>query len=173
VWPAVRPGSPTLKWFMATTAIVLIAVALTAGLVSSRNDFDGQPPTREAAALAKVTEWSIRIAAQPDVARVVLTSGSDSQATGTLEFSPSSRELVVVADGLKPPASGQQYGCWVLINGQRQRLGPMFFSSSDLAYWVGDVRLLADVPVGSTFGISLIDSGGSVAQPDPALSGTL
>jgi hypothetical protein len=170
---ALRPGTPVLTWIVATAAVTLIAVTLTAGLVSSRRDSGDQPPTNDAAALAQVTQWSIRIAAQADAVRVVLTSGSGSGAVGTLEFSPSSREVVVVADGLVRPAAGQQYGCWVLINGQRQRLGPMFFNGSDIAYWVGDVDLLADVPAGSTFGVSLIDPGGTVAAPDPVLSGML
>jgi hypothetical protein len=158
---------------VATAAIVLISVTLTAGIVSGGRDANDLPPANDAAALAQVAEWSIRIAVQPDSARVVLTSHPGSVALGTLEFSPSSHEIVVVADGLAQPAAGQGYGCWAMINGQRERLGPMFFSSSDIAYWVGDVDLLAHVPAGSMFGVSLVDANGTVAAPDPVLSGTL
>ena len=38
--------------------------------------------------------------------------------------------------GLTPPPAGQEYRCWVEVDGTRQRVGKMFFSQ-DLAYWVG------------------------------------
>ncbi len=170
---ALRPGSPALTWIVATAAIVLIAVTLTAGIVVSRRDADDLPRTADSAALAQVAQWSIRIAAQPDSTRVVLTSATDAAARGVLEFSPSSGEMVAVADGLAQPTLGQTYSCWVAINGQRKRLGPMFYSPTGIAYWVGDVALLAHVPTGSTFGVSLSDAGGTLATPDPVLAGTL
>jgi hypothetical protein len=170
---ALRPGSPALPWLVATAALVLIAVALTAGIVSNRRDAEDQPRSADAAALAQVAQWSIRIAAQPDSSRVVLASATDPTARGTLQFSPSSGEMVAVADGLAKPAVGQTYSCWVSIGGVRKRLGPMFYSPTGIAYWVGDVALLAHVPTGSTFGVSLSDATGTATSPDPVLAGTL
>jgi hypothetical protein len=64
-------------------------------------------------------------------------------------------------------------GRWVSIGGVRKRLGPMFYSPTGIAYWVGDVALLAHVPTGSTFGVSLSDATGTATSPDPVLAGTL
>ena len=75
---------------------------------------------------------------------------------------------MVVANGLTEPPDGQEYHCWVLIDGQRQSIGKMFFGGG-LAYWVGPSPAVADLPDGETFGVSLVDADGGIVAPDPVL----
>ena len=75
-------------------------------------------------------------------------------AAGTLLFSPSTGELVVVASGLAPARRGQEYGCWIEVDGDRTRIGKMY-SGGDIQAWAGPVDGLADVPEDATFGVSL------------------
>ena len=80
---------------------------------------------------------------------------------------------MVVANGMTDPAAGQEYRCWVEIDGTRQRLGRMNMSG-DLAYWAGAVEVLANIPPGSVFGVSLADVSNPAGGASPAvLSGTL
>ena len=78
----------------------------------------------------------------------------------------------MVATGLTPPPSGQEYRCWVEQAGQRQRVGKMFFSD-DLAYWIGPAPAVQGLVDGATFGVSLVDVTGSAVAPEPVLDGGL
>ena len=81
-------------------------------------------------------------------------------------------ELVVVANGLARPPVGQEYRCWVTIDGRRIKLGEMYFTGT-VAYWIGQVDLLGRVQPGALFGISLVDASGAPLDTDPVISGTL
>ena len=74
--------------------------------------------------------------------------------------------------GLTPPPAGQEYRCWVEVDGKRQRVGKMFFNE-DLAYWVGPAPAVAGLSTGATFGVSLVDAAGSAVDTDPVLLGEL
>src|SRR4029078_1835582 len=93
------------------------------------------PQPAKSEALGDVARWTMRVDGQPDVQRVQLASAAGSGARGTLVFSPTSTEMVIVDEGLALPAAGQEYRCWVEIDGQRARIGKMFFGGA-LAYWV-------------------------------------
>ena len=71
-------------------------------------------------------------------------------------YSPSSTELVVVAEHLAPATAGHEYRCWVDVDGKRMGIGKMFFGG-ELAYWVGDVKSVAGLPPDAKFGVSLVD----------------
>ena len=111
--------------------------------------------------------------AQADAQRVALaaTPEAPAAAIGTLLFSPSTGELVAVASDLQPEADGQEYGCWVEVDGVRTRLGKMYWAG-DLWTWAGTATGLADLPAGATFGVSLgpIGGGGDSTQ---VLAGSL
>jgi len=170
---ALRPGSPTLTWVVATAAVALIAATVTGGiLVGGHFDGDSIGGGTEVAALTQISDWTIRIAERPDARRVVLTAATG-PAAGTIDLSPGSREMVVIANGLTMPTDTQVYRCWVLIGGQRQSLGQMYFSSDGLAYWVGSVDVLARVGPGSSFGVSLVDSSAPGAANGAILTGSL
>ena len=116
---------------------------------------------------------TLRVTAQPDAQRVELaaTSGAPAAAIGTLLFSPSTGELVAVASDLTPEAAGQEYGCWVEVNGVRTRLGKMYWAG-ELWTWAGPVSGLTDLPAGATFGVSLGPVGGGT-DAAPVLTGSL
>ena len=87
---------------------------------------------------------------------------------GTLVYSPSSAELVVVADLLAPPPAGHEYRCWVDVGGRRASIGKMYFGG-ELAYWVGDVPQIAGLPSGAQFGVSLVDLAATDQPGQPVL----
>ena len=92
-----------------------------------------------------------------------LASATGTPATGSLVYSPTSTELVVVAEHLTPAPAGHEYRCWVDVDGHRTGIGKMFFGG-ELAYWVGNVKSVAGLPSGARFGVSLVDLA-STDQP--------
>jgi hypothetical protein len=135
-------------WLASLAAAIVIAVVGTTVLVGGSRD-------RQIDELREVAAWTIRVDRQPDVRHVALASIAGGGPTGTLIFSPSSADVVVVATGLTPPAAGMEYRCWVETGGTRQRVGRMFLGAG-LAYWVGTASSLTGVGRGSTFGISMV-----------------
>jgi hypothetical protein len=163
-----------LGWLAATAALVVLSVGATAAVVQSQANTAGRQASLEIAGLAKVAQWTTHLNALPGVQHVVLagrTAPDGRLPVGSIVFSPLTHQVVIVADGIAVPPPGSEYGCWVEIAGVRQRLGKMYVGE-DLGYWVGTADVLAHVPVGSVFGISLGDAG--VTGPtEPILLGTL
>jgi hypothetical protein len=122
--------------------------------------------------LASVNEWTLRVGARPDARRVPLTSTEPGGASGTLLFSPGTRELVVVADGLALPPAGHEYRCWVDVDGTRKNVGKMFFGGN-MSYWVGPVDAVAGLSGPARFGVSLVELGTGKLTAEPVLSGEL
>lgn len=187
--PAAAPGStlgstPSARRFagsmrvLASVAAVFIAVIGTGVVVSAQRDAEVAAQAAAIAradqavnALAKVSAWSIRVGAEPDAAHVALAGDAGQAARGTILFARSSGDLVVVVSDLVEPPDGQEYRCWVDIDGERRPVGRMFFGGG-LAYWVGPVEALSDVRPGSMFGITLVDANGPSLTDDPVLFGT-
>jgi hypothetical protein len=163
----------TRLWAAALAAAVVVAVVGTAVLVGGPRDSLIQAQATQIASLANVATWSHRIDGQPDAQYVELEAGAaGAGAEGSLAFSPSTKELVVLAQGLAQPAAGMQYRCWVEIDGQRRRIGQMFFGG-DVAYWVGPVEEVSGARPGTVFGISLVPADGDSLSGDPVLVGVL
>jgi len=158
-----------LGWFASLAAAVIVAVTGTALLVSSNQASTSSALFAEIDALGDVARWTLRVDAQQDVRRVELASVAGTPASGSLVFSPTSMELVVVAEHLAPAAAGQEYRCWVEVDGKRSSIGKMFFGG-ELAYWVGDVKLLAGLPSNARFGVSLVELGTPGAPGEPVLA---
>jgi hypothetical protein len=144
-------------------AALIVAIGGTTLVLDAAHRASTGTLSREVEALGDVARWTFRIDAKPDVQRVTLASATGSAAAGNLVYSPSSTELVVVADKLEPAAAGQEYRCWVEVGGTRTAIGKMFFGG-DLAYWVGDVPAVGGLGSGASFGVSLVD----LAHPDVA-----
>ena len=161
----------SLGWVGAIAAAVLLSVVGTSVVVSGQMDRRLASQAEAITALEKVTTATLKVTAEPDARRVAL-AGSDPSMSGSLVFSPSTSELVVVATGLTPPPAGQEYRCWVERDGQRDRVGKMFFSD-DLAYWIGPVAAVDGLLSGATFGVSLVDAAGAALDSDPVLDGRL
>jgi hypothetical protein len=158
---------------LAIAAALVLAVAGTAYVASSSRDAELRLQALEIEALGDVARATLHLDQQPDVRRVTLarTAGAAAGApTGQLTFSPATTELVVVADGLTPAATGHEYRCWVETNGTRTPIGKMFFGG-DVAYWVGPVPAVSGLGPDSTFGVSLVDLGTPGATGEPVLSG--
>ncbi len=163
-------GRSVGAWIAAVAAAVVLSVVATTAIIGAR--LDDRLAAQDAAIedLAAVTTATLHVTAEPDVARVGLASPAGAATSGTLLFSPSTTELVVVADGLVEPASGMEYRCWVDIDGARTGIGKMFFGGG-LAYWVGPSPAVAGLDGGETFGVSLVSTDGGTVSPEPVLTG--
>ncbi len=155
-------GRTALGWAAAIAAILVLSVVATSAIVGGRLDQRLAAQATEIEALERVTIATLEVTAEPDVRRVALAGGG---ATGSLVYSPSTSELVVVATGLTPPPDGQEYRCWVELAGDRQRVGKMFFSD-DLAYWIGPVEAVAGLVGDARFGVTLVSLDGSTDGQD-------
>jgi hypothetical protein len=146
-----RFGRPA--WFGAIAAAVVLSVVATAFVVRSQADDQARRQSAVVEGLGKVTSWYIGIEAQPDAQRVALTGPNAGGASGTIEFSPTTGQLVVVATGLTEPTGNETLGCWIEVGGSRRAIGRMFFGGG-LSYWVGSVEQLRTVGSGAKFGVS-------------------
>ena len=160
--PGPSRARSVLGWVAAVAAITIVSVIATSSIVGGRVDERLAAQASEIEALERVTLATLDVTAQPDVRRVVL-AGTD--ATGSLVYSPSTTELVVVAIGLTPPPAGQEYRCWVELAGDRDGVGKMFFSD-DLAYWIGPVGAVAGLVENATFGVTLVSLDGTTDNLD-------
>jgi hypothetical protein len=165
---APRPGQPSTagrRWLgvAGIAAALVLAVGLgfaVAGVQSPADDLE-----REVAVLQQTTASTLRLAAMPDAERIALVATDAGAASaGTLVFSPSTGELVMVAEGLAPLGQGEEYGCWVEADGERVRIGRMY-AGGDLQSWAGRVDGLADLPADAVFGVSLVPAGGGTGEP--------
>jgi hypothetical protein len=173
-------GRRTFGWgaaaLAATVIVSVVASSVVVGFVASRalDERDAaiarQHETVES--LATVTAWSMRVSGEADARSVRLTSPSGGDASATILYSPSTRELVVVAEDLTEPPAGSEFRCWVEIDGARRPVGRMFFGGG-LSYWVGDVDAVDGLTEDAVFGISLIDLAGGGTGSDAVLRGDL
>jgi hypothetical protein len=174
---SVRPARPwsrrrRLALLAGIAAALIAAVAGTSLVVGSLNQTLIARQERVVEALTHVTTSTLRVEAQPDARRVALTGRPGTAASGSIVFSPASRELVVVATGLTEPASGLELRCWMEVDGRRQPVGRMFFGG-DLSYWAGQVDALAAAGTSTRFGVTLVDASGTSVEGDPVLGGEL
>jgi hypothetical protein len=157
-------GRAALGWVAAIAAAVVVSVIATTVIVGGRVDEQLTAQSNEIEALERVTIATLEVTAEPDVRRVAL-GGVAPAVTGSLVFSPSTSELVVVATGLTPPPVGQEYRCWVEQAGDREGVGKMFFSD-DLAYWIGPVSAVEGLVGDASFGVTLVTLDGSADGQD-------
>jgi hypothetical protein len=169
---AARTARSVLPWIAAIAAAVVISVVASAAIVGARLDAELAARDAQIAQLSAVTTATLSVTAEPDVERVALVSPDGAATAGSLLFSPSTTELVVVATDLAPAPAGKEYRCWVVRDGEREVVGKMFFGG-DLAYWVGDVEAVAGLTEAATFGVSLVEVSGTSVDADPVISGDL
>jgi hypothetical protein len=162
-------GRTALGWVATIAAAVVVSVIATSVIVGGRVDEQLAAQAFEIGALERVTIATLDVTAQADARRVSL-GGSEPTVAGSLVFSPSTSELVIVATGLIPPPEGQEYRCWVEQAGQRQGVGKMFFSDN-LAYWIGPVSAVEGLIDDASFGVTLVDISGSGGQARDVLIG--
>ena len=173
VIPIDRPSAPHLpdhparirRWVAAGAIAAAVVVSLAAGFAGGVILQPGQESVQqEVAVLRETAQGTIRVNAQPDAQQVALVAtGSAPGAEGTVLFSGSSGELVMVATGLAAPPAGMEYGCWIETGGERRRIGKMY-PGGQLHAWVGPVQGLDGLAPGSTFGVSLTPIGGGSGE---------
>ena len=159
-----------LPAWAAVAAAALVLVVGSLAFVAGRAEAERYGSAVRA--LENVNRATLDLSDDPDARRVTMTSSDGGDTTAELLFSPSTTKLVVVASDLDQPPSGQEYRCWVEVDGQRVDVGRMFFAD-DLAFWVGDTPEVSDLPDGTTFGVSLTDVGGTSLSADPVIAGEL
>lgn len=169
---AAPAGRSILPWVATIAAAVVISVVASALFVQSRLDQRIAVQERTIAGLELVAVATMTISADPESRQVGLASTGTGTEAGALMFTPTTGELVVVASGLEEPPVGQEYRCWVEIDGDRQSLGRMYFAD-ELAYWVGQSPSVTNVPDGSTFGVSLVTSDAADPTAEPVMTGQL
>ena len=160
-----------LLWVGAIAAAVVLSVAATTLIVGSRIDDRLTAQDQAIEDLAAVTTATIQVTSEPDAERVALDSPTGSATSGTLLYSPSTTDTVVVATGLSEPTDGSEYHCWVEVDGARQSVGKMFFGGG-IAYWVGPAPAVSGLSGTETFGVTLVGTDGKPVTPDPVLEGT-
>ena len=163
---------PLVGWVAAVAAAVVLSVVATSLLVGARVDGQLATQAQSIAALEEVTTATLTVTGQPDAEHVRLAGVSNPMLDGSLAYSPTTTELVVVATGLTPPSGDLEYRCWVEVGGTRHRVGKMFFSH-DLAYWVGPAPAVSGLWKDATFGVSLVGASGGAVDTDPVLRGKL
>jgi hypothetical protein len=165
-------ATPVLGWAATIAAAVILSVVSTSLIVGGRVDGQLAGQAEQISALEEVTTATLSVTAQPDARHVALAGASGATPSGSLAFSPSIAQLVVVTTGLTPPPAGMEYRCWVEIGGSRHAVGKMFFSQ-DLAYWVGWAPAVSGVSGPATFGVSLVGASGTSIDTVPVLHGEL
>ena len=159
-----------LGWVASIAATVLLSVGLTAFVVGERNEAELAAQQTAIDGLQHMTTAAMTIAAEPDATSVALAGTDDAALEGSVLFSPTTAELVVVATGMTEPPATQEYMCWMDSGSGRVRIGKMFFGG-DLAYWAGDSAAVEGLDGPATFGVSLVDVGSSSTDTDPVLLG--
>ena len=160
-----------LPWVASLAAVIALGLAATSFLTVQGMSRQLADQDRAIRGLEAVTSATLEITAEPDAARVTL-GGTDADISGSLLFSPTSTRLVVVAMGLERPPAGQEYRCWLEMDGERANVGRMFFAD-ELAFWVGDTPEVSDAGPGTTFGVSLADLERPTLDAPPVIVGEL
>jgi hypothetical protein len=177
--PAILPGAGRWRggidrtglWAAGIAAVLLVAIGATVLLVSASRDEVIATQANQIAALGRIATATLRIDGQPDARHVDLAAAGDVDASGSLLYSPGTRELVILTEGLPTAPAGQEYRCWMEIDGERHRIGRMFFAGA-VAFWVGDVQALATGDdAAARFGVTLVPADGDSLEGEPVLAG--
>ena len=160
----------TLGWVAVMAAAVVLSVGVTGVVLGDRVQDRSAASSAALETLRSVARATITVAARPDATSVDLAGTADPSQSGSILFSPSSTEVVVVASGLTEPPVDQEYSCWMDAGTGRVRIGKMYFGGG-LAYWVGESAALAGLDSPATFGVSLVDVGVPAKDAEPVLIG--
>jgi hypothetical protein len=168
--PPASSRRANLGWVASIAATVLLSVGLTTAVVADRSQAELAAQAETTDDLEHITTSAMAVGAEPDATSVELAGTTDAALQGSVLFSPSSTDLVVVATGMTEPPADQEYMCWMDAGSGRVRIGKMFFGG-DLAYWAGPSEAIAGLDGPATFGVSLVDVGSSETDAEPVLLG--
>jgi hypothetical protein len=154
---AARRPSRLPVWLAVAAALVVV---IASGFVAVDRTQQLDRQKAESSAMAAVTA-DLNLLLQDPGHRVAQLTTPDGKTAGTITWSVSKDSLVVMAQALASPPSGQVYRCRIVSDGTGEIVGEMKFSGS-LAYWAGRLGYWGgSFTPGSVFTVSLepIDGG--------------
>jgi hypothetical protein len=168
-----RRGPGFTLWAAGLAAAVVIAVAGTAFVVGSAAQRTTDAERAQNAAAVAVAQSALGLVLDPTVIRIPMASPSGA-ATGLVLIAPGDYRTAVVAAGLPEAPVGQEYACYVVIDGARVLVGRMA-ERGDIHAWTGTVDAFAGVAGSSIgeYGVVLVPVGSESVDGTPILSGSL
>jgi hypothetical protein len=167
---AARRGfAAPISWAASLVAVAILAATVTFAAVGLDRDQQLAGQADDLAALARTTALSMKVEAEPDGAKVLLTAG-DGSADGVVLFAPASGDVVVMVNGLPPAPEGSVWLAWWERDGGRQPIGPLRHAG-DLAAWAGSVDGMRSTGKPTRFGVSLVASASWTPAASPLLEG--
>jgi len=137
--PVGRVAAParSIRWpvWLAMAAVLVVLLGGGAVIVDRSGQLDRAKA--DAAALAAVTVTLDRILQDPGHQVAVLRTPAGMPA-GSVSWSTSEQNVVVLTTTLSAPPDGHVYRCWIEQNGVSAAVGEMQFSGST-AYWAGSL----------------------------------
>lgn len=164
---------PVLVRSLALAAAFILAVGGTALVVGSIARSDLEAERARNAALVATAESALRLLADPTAIHIPMQDGPGS-AAGMAVVAPGTYDATVVAVGLPEPPAGQEYACYIVLDGRRVLVGRMEDGGSAYA-WAGTIDALATAAPGSVggYGVLLVPVGSTSTEGTPVLSGSL
>jgi hypothetical protein len=160
-------------WAASLAAAAVIAVGGTALVVGSAAQRTIDAERAQNAATVAVAQSALGLVVDPTAIRIPMASPSGT-ATGLVLIAPHDYRTAVVAAGLPEAPAGQEYACYVVIDGARVLVGRMT-ERGDVYAWTGTVGAFAGVAGSSIgeYGVVLVPAGSESVDGTPVLSGSL
>ena len=168
-----RRGPSIAPWAASLAAAVIMAAAGTALLVGLAAQRTIDAERAQNAATVAAAQSALGLIVDPTAIRIPMDSPSG-VATGLVLIAPTDFRTAVVAAGLPEAPAGQEYACYVDIDGARVFVGRMA-ERGDVHAWTGTVGAFAGVPGSSIgeYGVVLVPAGSESVDGTPVLSGSL
>ena len=162
-----------MLWAASLAAAAVIAVGGTALVVGSAAQRTIDAERAQNAATVAIAQSALGLVVDPTAIRIPMASPSGT-ATGLVLIAPHDYRTAVVAAGLPEAPVGQEYACYVVIDGARVLVGRMS-ERGDVYAWTGTVGAFAGVTRSSIgeYGVVLVPAGSESVDGTPVLSGSL
>ena len=169
-----RRGPGFTLWAAGLAAAVVIAVAGTAFVVGSAAQRTTDAERAQNAAAVAVAQSALGLVLDPTGDMATPMASPSGAATGLVLIAPRDYRTAVVAAGLPEAPVGQEYACYVVIDGARVLVGRMA-ERGDIHAWTGTVDAFAGVAGSSIgeYGVVLVPAGSESVDGTPILSGSL
>jgi hypothetical protein len=157
---------------LAMAAVVVIAVGVSAAVAGGVARSELAAEQARSAELARSADIATGLLGDATALRIPMTGAAG--ASGVAVISPASYHGAVVASGLPEAGAGNEYVCYVVIDGERRLVGRMAESGSTYA-WTGEIGTHSGVKPGSVteYGVLLVPTGSQAVDGTPVISGSL
>jgi hypothetical protein len=156
---------------LAMAAVVVLAVGVSAAVAGGVARSELAAERTRSAELARTADIAMSLLGDPSALRIPMAGVAG--ASGIAVISPASYRGAVVASGLPEAGAGDEYVCYVVIDGQRRLVGRMADAGSSYA-WTGEIGTYAGVKPGSVteYGVLLVPVGSAAVDGTPVISGS-